>query len=124
MAEEQLQTPIGAAAHSGWLHKRSEWLHQWRRRFFKLYLGPGGPRLYYLKDEASAPHGVIDLRFCLTVKTADEKTGKTFSFEVATGDQVFYMHADSASDKDEVRPPPACFSPVLSLLLRHCHSFE
>ena len=66
-------------------------------------MGAGGPRLYFMKDADAPPHGVIDLRSCLTVKTADEKTGKPHSFEVATGEQVFFMCADTAAAKDEVR---------------------
>ena len=106
-----IESPLGPPAFQGFLYKRSEWLQVWRKRFFKLYLGPNGPRIYFCNDKDATPHGVIDLRNCLTVKTADEKTGKTFSFEVATGDSVFFMHADSAQEKDEVRqppPPPAC----------------
>lgn len=102
-SEGALASPTGAAAHEGFLSKRSEWLGVWRRRYFKLYMGAGGPRLYYMKDQDSPPHGVIDLRTCLTIKTADEKTGKSNSFEVATGEQVFFMFADSAQIKDEVR---------------------
>ena len=45
------------------------------------------------------PHGVIDLKDCLTVKSADEKTGKSHSFEVATPEQVYFMFADSEAHK-------------------------
>lgn len=45
------------------------------------------------------PHGVIDLKDCLTVKSADEKTGKPHSFEVATPEQVYFMFADSEAQK-------------------------
>ena len=98
-----IESPVGAPAHQGFLSKRSDWLRVWRTRFFKLYMGAGGPRLYFMKDADAPPHGVIDLRTCLTVKTADEKTGKPHSFEVATGEQVFFMCADTAAAKDEVR---------------------
>ena len=100
-----IESPAGAPAHQGFLSKRSDWLRVWRTRFFKLYMGAGGPRLYFMKDADAPPHGVIDLRTCLTVKTADEKTGKPHSFEVATGEQVFFMCAESAAAKDEVRLP-------------------
>ncbi len=102
MSDAAIASPSGAAAHQGFLSKRSEWLGAWRTRFFKLFVGAGGPRLYFMKDADSPPHGMIDLRYCLTVKTADEKTGKQHSFEVATGDQVFFMCAESAAQKDEV----------------------
>jgi hypothetical protein len=47
------------------------------------------------------PHGVINLRDCLTVKSAEDKTGKKHSFEVATPEQTYFMHADSDQEKDE-----------------------
>ena len=78
-----------------------EWLHAWRTRYFKLYVTPTGPRLYFSADQNAAPHGQIDLRHCITVKSADEKTGKKFSFEVATTEQTFYMCADTDKAKDE-----------------------
>ena len=92
-------TPIFA----GFLFKQSTWIHDWRKRFFSLYIGPAGPRLYFSKDALSPPHGMIDLRFCLTVKSADEKTRKIHSFEVATKSDIFFMYAPSALEKDEVR---------------------
>ena len=103
MSSEAIASPAGPPAHAGFLSKRSEWLRIWRKRYFQLYVGAGGPRLYYRTDAESPPHGMIDLRSCLTVKTADEKTGKQHSFEVATGEQVFFMCADTAAQKDEVR---------------------
>jgi hypothetical protein len=78
-----------------------EWLHQWRRRYFKLYVITGSPRLFFSTDKDTAPHGLIDLRHCITVKSADEKTGKRFSFEVTTAEQTFYMCAEADKAKDE-----------------------
>jgi hypothetical protein len=46
-------------------------------------------------------HGTIDLSECLTVKSADEKTEKPHSFEVATPDQVYYMYAANEKEKDD-----------------------
>lgn len=43
----------------------------------------------------------MDLKDCLTVKSAEDKTGKPHSFEVATPEQTFYMYADTESEKDE-----------------------
>jgi hypothetical protein len=60
-----------------------------------------GPRLFFSTDKDAVPHGVVDLRHCITVKSADEKTGKRFSFEVTTGEQTFYMCADTDKAKDE-----------------------
>lgn len=36
---------------------------------------------------------MVDLKDCLTVKSAEEKTGKAHSFEVATPSETFYMYA-------------------------------
>jgi hypothetical protein len=47
------------------------------------------------------PHGVIELRHCLTVKSAEDKTGKPHAFEIATPDKVFFLFADSDVEKDE-----------------------
>ncbi|CAE7941573.1 PH1, partial [Symbiodinium sp. KB8] len=72
------------------------WLKDWRRRYFKLI----GNQLHFSKTPEEAPHGVIDLSSCLTVKSASDKTGKKYSFEVATPDQTFFMYADSEEEKD------------------------
>jgi hypothetical protein len=100
------ELPVGSTPiFSGPLHKQSQWIKDWRLRFFKLYTTPSGPRLYFSSDEHAPPHGMIDLRGCLTVKSADDKTGKPNSFEVATTDKTFFMYATSSAKKDEVRPP-------------------
>lgn len=86
--------PHGSAlVFEGQLYKQSKWLKTWRLRYFKLYSTPTGPRLYFSNDESAPPHGIIELNNCLTVKSADDKTGKPNSFEVATADDVFFMHA-------------------------------
>jgi hypothetical protein len=58
-------------------------------------------KLYFSKSPADPAHGVIDLQHCLTVKSAEEKTGKKHAFEVATPDQVFFMFADTDEEKDD-----------------------
>jgi hypothetical protein len=80
---------------------------------------PVGSRgLVTVQDE---PHGVIDLKDCLTVKSADEKTGKPHSFEVATPDQVYFMFADSEAQKVGARG----LITQVSLLLHACsHDFR
>ena len=86
--------PHGSAlVFEGQLYKQSKWLKSWRLRYFKLYSTPSGPRLYFSNDESAPPHGIIELNNCLTVKSADDKTGKPNSFEVATASDVFFMHA-------------------------------
>jgi hypothetical protein len=56
----------------GWLTKQSVWLKDWRRRFFILK----NSKLFFAKSEFSAPHGMIDLSTCMTVKSAELKAGK------------------------------------------------
>lgn len=74
-----------------------DWLRDWRRRFFELR----GDTLAFSKGEGSEPHGTIDLKSCLTVKSAGDKCGRKHAFEVATAQRVFFMCADSEKDKDE-----------------------
>jgi hypothetical protein len=81
----------------GWLTKQSVWLKDWRRRFFRLK----GSKLFFSTNEVSAPHGMIDLSTCMTVKSAELKAGKKNAIEVSTDDTVYYMYADSEKEKDE-----------------------
>jgi hypothetical protein len=74
-----------------------DWLRDWRRRWFELR----GDKLTFSKGEGADPHGSIDLKLCLTVKSADEKCGKRHSFEVATASRVYFMYADTEKAKDE-----------------------
>jgi hypothetical protein len=88
---------MAAVSHSGFLAKQSEWLRDWRRRWFVLR----GPTLVWSKTPSDEPHGSVDLRECLTVKSADERTGREHSLEVSTrGGEVYLLVADSAADKD------------------------
>ncbi|GBG28401.1 Pleckstrin-likey domain-containing protein 1 [Hondaea fermentalgiana] len=82
---------------SGDLTKRSKWLKQWRKRYFVLK----GNRLYFSEGPGKVPHGEIDLKDCLTVKSAEDKTNKRHSFEVATPQEVYFLYADTEKEKDE-----------------------
>ncbi|OQS02579.1 ubiquitin family protein [Thraustotheca clavata] len=88
---------IGITENYGELTKRSVWLKEWRTRYFVLK----GNKLYFCRTKGEAPHGMIDLSECLTVKSAEEKTNKRFCFEVATPESTYYMHAESERQKDE-----------------------
>ncbi len=81
----------------GWLTKQSLWLKDWRRRYFILK----GSKLFFAKGEFTAPHGMIDLSQCMTVKSAELKAGKKNAIEVSTKEQTFYMYADTEKEKDE-----------------------
>ena len=58
----------------GYLTKQSAWLKEWRKRYFVLKEN----QLHYCKGQDASPHGTIDLKECLTVKSAEEKTGKRY----------------------------------------------
>jgi len=79
----------------GWLTKQSVWLKDWRRRYFILK----GSKLFFAKNESTAPHGMIDLSACMTVKSAELKAGKRNAIEVSTADTTFYMFADTEKEK-------------------------
>eukprot|EP00986_Skeletonema_menzelii_P003463 scaffold1049_cov152-Skeletonema_menzelii.AAC.34 len=53
------------AEFEGYLTKQSMWLRDWRRRYFILK----GSRLFFAKTPYEAPHGMIDLSRCTTVRT-------------------------------------------------------
>jgi hypothetical protein len=57
--------------------------------------------LTFSKGEGAEAHGVIDLKSCLTVKSAGDKCGRKHAFEVATAKRVFFMCADTEKAKDE-----------------------
>mmetsp|Transcript_32485 Transcript_32485/g.53722 ORF Transcript_32485/g.53722 Transcript_32485/m.53722 type:complete len:174 (+) Transcript_32485:130-651(+) len=85
------------ADFEGWLTKQSTWLKDWRRRYFILK----GSTLFFAKTDYSAPHGMIDLSQCTTVKSADLKSKKRNSFEVSTPELTFLLYADTEKEKDD-----------------------
>ena len=97
LSSADLVVPNARPLKEGYLTKRSEWMLLWRRRFFRLV----GSQLFFSRAPGDPPHGVIELRHCLTVKSAEDKTGRAHAFEVATSEKVFFMHADSDEDKDD-----------------------
>lgn len=60
-----------------------------------------GNKLYYGKDENSFAHGMIDLKDCLAVKSAEDKTNKQHSFQIATPQETYYLYANGTKEKDE-----------------------
>lgn len=85
------------AEFEGWLTKQSQWLKDWRRRYFILK----GSKLFFAKSEFSTPHGMIDLSTCTTVKSADIKSRKCNSFEISTPETTFLLYADTDKEKDD-----------------------
>lgn len=86
-------------ATEGWLCKQSEWLKDWRKRYFLLK----GSKLFFLRSnqKLAVPHGMIDLSTCMTVKSAELKAGKKNAIEVSTQEKTYYMYADTEKEKDE-----------------------
>mmetsp|Transcript_25421 Transcript_25421/g.36277 ORF Transcript_25421/g.36277 Transcript_25421/m.36277 type:complete len:168 (+) Transcript_25421:192-695(+) len=85
------------AEFEGYLTKQSMWLRDWRRRYFILK----GSRLFFAKTPYEAPHGMIDLSRCTTVKSADLKAHKKHSFEISTPDTTYLLYADDEKAKDD-----------------------
>mmetsp|Transcript_23079 Transcript_23079/g.54694 ORF Transcript_23079/g.54694 Transcript_23079/m.54694 type:complete len:160 (+) Transcript_23079:162-641(+) len=83
--------------YEGWLTKQSMWLKDWRRRYFILK----GSKLFFAKSEYEAPHGMIDLSTCTTVKSADLKSHKRNSFEISTAETTYLIYADTEKEKDD-----------------------
>jgi len=85
------------ANFEGYLTKQSAWIRDWRKRYFILK----GSKLFFAKGPSTAPHGMVDLSKCLTVKSADIKTRRKYSMEVSTAETTFFMVADSEKEKDD-----------------------
>lgn len=85
------------AEYEGWLTKQSTWLKEGRRRYFILK----GSKLFFAKNEYQAPHGMMDLASCTTVKSADLKSKKRHSFEISTPETCYLLYADTESEKDD-----------------------
>ena len=52
-----------------WMKKKSKWMLEWRSRFFILCAN----KLFYCKDELSAPHGMYNLVDALSVTASTTK---------------------------------------------------
>jgi len=95
--QTNLHFDANSVEFEGWLTKQSEWLQSWRRRYFLLK----GSKLFFAKSEYAAPHGMIDLAICTTVKSADMKARKRHSFEISTPETTFLLYADTEKEKDD-----------------------
>mmetsp|Transcript_16320 Transcript_16320/g.24590 ORF Transcript_16320/g.24590 Transcript_16320/m.24590 type:complete len:139 (-) Transcript_16320:149-565(-) len=84
------------ADYEGYLCKQSRWVREWRKRYFILK----GSKVFYSKSATTAPHGMIDLVDCISVKSAEAKTRKRNALEISTSNEVIYMYADSEREKD------------------------
>jgi len=86
---------------AGWLYKQGDVLSSWRRRWFVLK----DCRLFWFMDDnvtsESKTRGVIDLRHCLSVASAVEKTNKEGSFEITCRGETRYFVAEDEEIKDQ-----------------------
>ena len=81
----------------GWLSKKSAWLGEWRARFFVLK----GGKLFYCKSEIAAPHGMINLVDCISIRAVDERVAKkSFAFEVTLHDERFLLCSNSTQQQE------------------------
>jgi len=83
----------------GWLEKQSRFLKTWRKRWFVLE----GNILYSFKKEKvySNPTEVIDLKVFSSVKSSEEYTNRSHSFDVYSKETSFSMVASSSNEKED-----------------------
>ena len=69
-----------ATDYEGWIGKRSKWFGEWRNRYFLLI----GARLFYAKDETTAPHGMIELIDCISATAGTNTTSYIIEIKLKT----------------------------------------
>ena len=83
--------------HEGWIGKRSKWLGEWRNRYFLLI----GARLFYAKEEHSAPHGVIDLLDCISIKAVNNTIEKGYMIEMKLKTKSFHILVQTIEEQNQ-----------------------
>jgi len=86
-------------AKEGWLEKQSRHLKRWKKRWFVLQ----DSTLYSFAKEKvyEKPTETIDLRVFSSVKSSEDYTNRTHSFDVYSSDMVFSMVAASEAEKED-----------------------
>jgi len=86
-------------AKEGFLEKQSRHLKRWKKRWFVLQ----DSTLYSFKKERvyDSPMEVIDLRVFSSVKSSEDFTNRSHSFDVYSADMVFSMVAGSENEKED-----------------------
>ncbi|KAJ1429319.1 hypothetical protein B484DRAFT_449461 [Ochromonadaceae sp. CCMP2298] len=84
------------ADYEGVMLKKSKWMGEWRKRYLILK----GTKIFFAKDEESAPHGMMDLVDCVSVKSAENKAKKRYALEIELKSESFVMVAGSEREKD------------------------
>mmetsp|Transcript_15611 Transcript_15611/g.26021 ORF Transcript_15611/g.26021 Transcript_15611/m.26021 type:complete len:154 (-) Transcript_15611:235-696(-) len=93
--EKGVRWDTNDADFEGFLYKKSRWVREWRKRYFILK----GSKIFYAKTTSAAPHGMIDLVDCVSVK-ADVGSKKPSALEVVTRDECISMHAASDQERE------------------------
>eukprot|EP00808_Paulinella_micropora_P007860 g59140.t1 len=98
MAEKK-KINIKNPAKEGFLEKQSRHLKRWKKRWFVLQ----DSTLYSFKKEKDYqnPTETIDLRVFSSVKSSEDYTNRTHSFDVYSADMVFSMVASSETEKED-----------------------
>jgi hypothetical protein len=81
------------AENMGWLSKKSKWLGEVRSRFFVLK----GSKLFFATSEEEAPHGMIDLVDCVSVKPHGDQS----TIEISLKDETYVLMAGSINARDK-----------------------
>ena len=86
-------------AKEGFLEKQSRHLKRWKKRWFVLQ----DSTLYSFKKERvyDSPTEVIDLKVFSSVKSSEDFTNRSHSFDVYSADMVFSMVAGSENEKED-----------------------
>eukprot|EP01040_Poterioochromonas_malhamensis_P002297 gene2297-2442_t len=85
------------AEYEGYLTKKSRWVGEWRKRYFMLK----GSKLFFGKGPTSAPHGMIDLIDCISVKSAEGKSKKKNAIEIRLKEETFQVYSSTERERDE-----------------------
>lgn len=86
----------GEILFSGYLTKRSQWLKEWRKRYVVLRQ----KKIYFMKSPTEQPHDQVNVNEIISIRSADDKTGKQHSFEITTSEASYFLFAETDKEKD------------------------
>ncbi len=83
----------------GWLFKQSRHFKQWRRRW--VVITKTALFTFQTEDISGSPTEAIELKWCNSVRSADDDTKKPNSIKLEYKGEAFFFYADTAKEKDE-----------------------